>query len=122
MPEKTERSTEQVLKSHLEYRKQHNLEEDIAHNYSPDLVVMTEWGTFNGLDGIRHTASILHEQLPEARYDYKEVLCEKEFGFLKWAGLSKDYQTLDGADSYVVRDGKIVFQSIHYTVKPRNGH
>ncbi len=121
MSRKLERSTEQVLKSHLEYRKQHNLEEDIAHNYSPDLIVMTEWGIFQGLDGIRHTASLLHKQLPDARFDYEEVLFEKEFGFLKWAGQSKHYQTLDGADSYVVRDGKIIFQSIHYTVKPKDG-
>jgi hypothetical protein len=25
----------------------------------------------------------------------------------------------DGADSYVIRDGKIVAQTIHYTVEPR---
>ena len=39
-------------------------------------------------------------------------------GFLEWAGYSAVAQVDDGADSYLIRDGRIVVQIIHYALKP----
>ncbi len=45
------------------------------------------------------------------------MLVEGETGFLEWGGRGEHTRIKDGADSYVIRDGKIVAQTIHYTVE-----
>lgn len=39
-------------------------------------------------------------------------------GFLEWTGHSAVAQIDDGTDSYLIRGGRIVVQTIHYTVRP----
>ncbi|HEX6417085.1 MAG TPA: hypothetical protein VFZ77_01265 [Acidimicrobiales bacterium] len=50
-------------------------------------------------------------------YDYGQVLCDGQIGMLQWSARSADVDIHDGADSYVVRDGLIVAQTIHYSVR-----
>ncbi len=40
---------------------------------------------------------------------------------LKWTGHSSAGSVRDGVDSYVIRDGRIVAQTIHYTLTPGGG-
>jgi hypothetical protein len=35
-----------------------------------------------------------------------------------WTAISEVGQVRDGADSFVIRDGHIVAQTIHYTIEP----
>lgn len=110
------RSTQEVVDSHLQLRKDGALEEDITNNYADDVILLTGTGMFTGHDGVRKSASELDRYLGESDFQYQNVLCEREYGFLEWTATNKDKQVRDGADSFVVRDGKIIFQSIHYTV------
>lgn len=41
-----------------------------------------------------------------------------EVGFLEWTAEADGGRVDDGADSYVIRNGRIVAQTIHYTVTP----
>lgn len=111
------RTTREVFEDHLHLRKSGATADDIARNYADDLVVISGTGVHHGRDGVRETARILNDYLPDAEFDYHTTLVEGEYAFLEWTGRSrKGVEVYDGADSFVIREGRIVFQSIHYTV------
>ena len=96
------------------------IEEDIRRNVSEDIVILINRGTFRGHEGVRQLARMLIEELPEHRsfeYTYKAV--EGKMGFLEWAYEDANVRVKDGADSYLIEDGKIVAQTIHYTVEQK---
>ncbi len=112
------RSTEDVLRDHLERRRRDDLEGDLERNYSDELVVLSKDGSYRGKDGIRTTASILRKNLPDARFDYDLLRVENEFALLSWSARAENgARTCFGADTFVVREGRIVAQTIHYEVK-----
>jgi hypothetical protein len=96
------------------------LEEDLRRNVSPDIVVLINRGTFHGHDGVRELAMMLAEELPEhAAFTYSYVAAEGDVGLLEWSYEDSTVQVRDGVDSYVFRDGKMVGQTIHYTVEAK---
>jgi hypothetical protein len=111
------RSAKEVLDDHLKKSRTGSVEEDLDLNYAPDVVLLTGRGVYRGHEGARQLAQLLFEELPEAQFAYDNVLVEGEMGFLEWRGHGGDRQVDDGADSYLIRDGKIVVQTIHYTVR-----
>lgn len=115
----TERSPRQVLDDHLEKARTGDVEQDLADNYDPALVILTTEGAYHGHDGARVLADRLARELPRGSFDYRTVLVEGEIGFLEWSADSPQATVDDGADSYVIRGGRIVAQTIHYTVRPR---
>jgi SnoaL-like domain len=118
MPADRERSTREVVSDHLARRKDGKLEEDLATNYAEDVVLLTDRGRFHGHEGVRESARILEKELPDAEFSITKHLTEDPIGFVEWSGTSPKGTVCDGADSFLVRDGKIVVQTIHYTVKP----
>ncbi|QZN84187.1 nuclear transport factor 2 family protein [Cellulomonas sp. C5510] len=112
------RSTRDVVEAHLECRKAGDLERDLRENYAPDVVVLT-WGegAARGIDALRRSAHVLNTYLPVGSYEYDQVLVEDQFAMLQWRGRGRGTQVHDGADSYVVRDGRIVAQTIHYATR-----
>jgi hypothetical protein len=115
-----ERSPREVLDDHLRLRAEGDLETDLARNYAPDVVVLCSYGALRGLDAMRRSATDLKEQLPNARFDYKLHEVEGEYGYLLWSAESDTCRVPEGADSYVMRNGRIVMQSIYYRLEPGN--
>lgn len=115
------RSPSEVLESHLRLAADGSTEEDIRTNYAEDVILLTGLGSFRGHDGARESRAILGQDLPGARFEYLTVLVEGDYGFLEWRGISETVEILDGADGFVFRDGLIVAQTIHYTVRHRPG-
>lgn len=112
------RSTKDVLQDHLDRRSRGDLEGDLAANYADELVVLSKDGVYRGKDGIRRTAEILAQQLPDARFDYDLLRTDGAYGLLSWSAHAADgARTCHGADSFVVQAGRIVCQTIHYEVK-----
>ena len=111
------RSPAEVLDDHLRESKRGSVEEDLVRNYSDDLVVLTRDGVFRGHAGLREMADRLREELPEATFDYRAKVVSGEFALLEWAARGRGGIVGDGVDSYVIRNGKIIAQTIHYTVK-----
>lgn len=108
----------EVLRHHLDLAREGAVADDLAENFAPDVVVLTRWGSFHGRDGLQQLADRLAAELPDADFSYDEVLVERDFGFLAWSATASNGNRVDdGADSYVIRDGRIVAQSIHYTVR-----
>ena len=111
------RSGAEVLDDHLRESQTGSIDDDLARNYAEDVVILTGRGVYRGHDGLRELAKRLGEELPNAAFKYHTRLFEGELGFLEWAARAEDAEVEDGADSYLIRGGRIVAQTIHYTVK-----
>jgi hypothetical protein len=115
---KAMRTSEEVLQDHLDLAKNGSLAEDLTRNYAENVVLLTTHGIFKGLKGVEELAAILRREMPNATFEYHKILVEGEIGFLEWSASSKDAKVKDGADSYVIRNGVIIAQTIYYTVMP----
>jgi hypothetical protein len=116
------RSTREVLEDHLRLRAEGDLDADLARNVAEDIVILTEGGVFLGHDGVREQAQALALCSHHDGYEYDALVIEGEVGFLRWSATARDGGVIhDGADSYVVRDGKIVAQTIHYAARDEDG-
>lgn len=120
MEKLTSRSTQEVFDDHLDLAQQGRFEEDIARNFSESCVVLTNRGLFHGRDGLRQLAGMLRRELPDAEYGYINRMGEGRFAFLEWTADCAAVAVHDGADSFVIENGKVVAQTIHYTLAVRD--
>lgn len=114
-----DRPAEEVFEDHLALAAEHRFEEDIDRNVSHDVVILERRGIFRGRDGARELARLLEEELPDAPYTYTNRLVADRFAFLEWTAEAEHARVRDGADTFVIENGWIVAQTIHYTVEPR---
>ena len=115
------RSTTEVLTDHLRLRAEGDVRTDLERNYAPDVVLLCEAGVFRGTVAVRASAHALGLELPNVRFEYRSVQVDGEFGFLRWTAESDRFRVQDGADSYVIRDGRIVMQTIYYHLESADG-
>jgi hypothetical protein len=121
------RSGQEVLDDHLRLANDwvHTdldrvLDDDLVRNVSENIVVLINRGTFRGHDGVRQLAQMLLEELPEHRpFQYTYVAMQGRVGFLEWTYEDSTVCVRDGVDSYLIEEGKIVAQTIHYTLEPK---
>ncbi len=109
------RGTEHVLEDHLRLRKQGDLDADLERNYHPGVVTISAEGVHHGHEAVRHLAGILRFYAPDGRYRYHWLRTDGDIGMLRWSALDDRCPVHDGADTFVVRDGRIVAQTIHYS-------
>lgn len=57
-------------------------------------------------------------QVPGCHYVYQTRLTAGEMAFLEWTATSEKSRIEDGADSYLIRDGRIRVMTNHYRVLP----
>jgi hypothetical protein len=128
MEDLSTRTAQEVLDDHLNLTErfgveetwQRIVEEDIRRNVSEDIVILINRGTFRGHEGVRELARMLGEELPEHHaFEYTYRAVEGRMAFLEWAYEDASVMVRDGADSYLIEDGKIVAQTIHYTVEQK---
>jgi hypothetical protein len=121
------RTARQVLDDHLDIANKwvgepfdRILDEDLRRNVAEDIVILINRGVFRGHLGVRQLASMLAEELPEHRkFQYTHVAAEGRIAFLEWTYEDEQVRVPDGADSYLIEHGKIVAQTIHYTVETK---
>ena len=112
------RTTQEVFYDHLEKRKSGLVEEDIAQNYSPAVVQLTCTGIYRGHEGVREGSKVLKQSSPRATLNttIRSLLA-------RWRFLSgEDFQITNKSRRsgfFLIRDGWIVVQTIHYKVKLR---
>ena len=77
----------------------------------------------HGHDGVRRLGAILRSYMAEGDYEYHTTLTDGDLGMLVWSGrcARADDHVHDGVDSYVIRDGRIVAQTIHYSSASNDG-
>lgn len=108
------RSPDEVFEDHLRLRLEGNLEEDLRRNYSKDVVLLTVNSKAKGHDALRISAARLTEQLPGAEFRVVAKQVDGPYALLIWSARSARFDAVEGADSFVIENGRIVFQSIHY--------
>ena len=87
---------------------------------SEDIVVLINRGTFRGHEGVRQLAQMLSDELPEHQaFQYTYVAVDKHVGLLEWEYEDSTVRVRDGVDSYVIEEGRIVAQTIHYTLEQK---
>jgi hypothetical protein len=64
---------------------------------------------------VRKLASILDSYVSAADYSYDDVVVADDYALLRWSAEGHEVIVHDGVDSFVVRDGRIVVQTIHYS-------
>jgi hypothetical protein len=112
------RSSRDVLSAHLRLRKAGDLEQDLRENYSPHVVVLTARAVFRGHDGVRRSAHRLWTAIGSAgSYTYSHVLADDRLCLLEWRGGDDRLRVRCGVDSYLIEDGWITAQTIHYRVE-----
>ncbi len=114
------RSTEEVFEDHLRCAKELNYKDDMKKNYSENCIILTTKGKFSGYDGITYLAELLNEELPNAKFEYTNKLVEGKIAFLEWKGEGGNHYVNDGTDSFVIENGRVIAQTIHYTVKRKS--
>jgi hypothetical protein len=112
---------QEVLNRHLRLSRS-GAESDFLECYREDSFLIMPGGVRRGLDGIRACYRQLNQELPNARYTYKAVIVEQDVGFLEWSADSDTHRVTDGADSYVIQNGYIRAQTIHYTLIPKRAN
>lgn len=117
MMETPARSPNDVFNDHLRESAHGSIDDDLRRNYSAEVVILTRRGVFRGHDAMRQLNRLLIEELPNASFEYRTRLVEDEMAFLEWRARADGARVEDGADSYLIRDGKIIAQTIHYTVE-----
>jgi hypothetical protein len=113
-----QRSAQEVLDDHLATSLNGSVDDDLARNYAPEVVIVSNWGVKRGHDGVREMARLLRSQLPDCTFAYRLRLIEDGVGLLEWGADSAAGSVRDGVDSYVISDGLIQAQTIHYTLAP----
>jgi hypothetical protein len=114
-----QRSAVDVLQDHLQLREAGELEEDLRRNYATDVVLLSARGVLRGHDGVRASAAFLYEAAAGHEYSYHLIVADYRMAMLEWSAAGHDTRIVDGVDSYLIEDGMIKAQSIHYRVRSR---
>ncbi|KAF8214339.1 hypothetical protein K438DRAFT_1902267 [Mycena galopus ATCC 62051] len=102
---------------------------DIERNYSKNLK-QCRMGTFNqffeGHEGIRQSAKLLHSKLPTTQYDIVETVVKqtnKTSGWVteRWGYYDpqNEVQVTDGIDTFLIENGKITVKWANYNVEDK---
>jgi hypothetical protein len=112
------RTTRDVLDDHLARRSAGDLEGDLCTNYDPDVMILHAGGALRGYDGVRDLNRQLSRYRATNSFQCHRLLTSGELGVVEWSGLGgrTDTLTLEGMESFIVRDGRIVAQTVHYSI------
>ena len=122
MDDLARRTTQEVLDDHLRLATEGDLDADIERNCAADIVVLTGRGVFEGEDGVRELARQLMEEVPSGEWRYLQRLVAGRMAFLEWTVEAGPFRVPDGADSYLIENGRIQAQTIHYTLVDDTGN
>lgn len=110
------RKTREILEDHIRLREAGKLEDDLERNYHPEIVILTGKRVLRGHDGVRESAQLLADAVGETDYSFQTLTVDDRMGFSEWTAAGEAGVINDGVDSYLVEDGLICAQTIHYTV------
>lgn len=116
-------STKDVLDHHLKCFAEGNLE-GILSDYAPEAVLFTPDGPLIGADAIRPLFQGMFAEFgkPGAAFSMKQLSVEGDFAYILWTAETAENVHEMGTDTFVVRDGKIVAQSLAGKITPKDQH
>ncbi len=116
-------TTERTLAHHLESLEKGDLDA-VMSDYSESSVVLTPDGPLRGLEEIRTLFSkIIKDMLPPgSEVEMLRQDIEDEIAYTVWRGSSESYNFLIGTDTFVIRYGKIVYQTFAAQIQPKGAY
>ncbi len=101
----------------MERRGRGDVEGDLRSNYAHDVVLLCEHGVLHGHAAIRNSAKALVDQLPSAVIEFPLKRIHGEHALLEWNARSANAHVEFGVDTFVIRGGSIVLQTVSYQLK-----
>jgi hypothetical protein len=77
-------------------------------------------GVLKGHDAVRTSAKALADQLPDARFLFPFKAVDGEHALIQWSARSANARVDFGVDTFVIRDGRIVLQTVSYQLEQGN--
>ncbi len=109
------RTPEEVFADHTQLLSGGNLDA-VIENYAEDAVFVTKDAVRRGREGVREGLELLANDMPGA-----EWTLSPHFGgdvlLLVWTARGSQTQIGDGVDTFVFKDGRIIAQTVSYTVE-----
>jgi len=114
-------STESVLEHHLEMFGETDLD-GIMEDYAEDAIFISESGVLNGREEIREMYADLLPEFddPSMSFSLDERIVEDDYAYIVWHAETPDNEYRFASDTFVVRDGEIVAQSLAADVSPKS--
>ena len=115
-------TTEDVLDHHLEAFGAQDIEATME-DYTDDALVITQDETYNGREEIRDW---FEEELftefskPDVSFSLEERTVEDEYAYIVWQAETPDNDYEFSTDTFVVRDGEIVAQTLGAVVTEKD--
>ena len=104
--------TEQTLLNHLQAFGRGDVDA-IMTDYDEAAVFIKQDGTLRGTDEIRSFFESLVADLPPgSALDVSEQIVEEDIAYIVWSGESEKVKIPFATDTFIVRDGKIVAQTL----------
>jgi hypothetical protein len=114
------RSTQEVFDDHVARLIARDRPTDLVRNYAEDAVVLSSVGTFRGRSGANYIDDWIHCGVPWATIEVTTRLVAGEIAFLEWSAHGERAEIWGGANSYLIRNGQIVVQTIHFLISTRD--
>jgi uncharacterized protein (TIGR02246 family) len=111
------RTREQVYEHHSRALDAGDLDELVA-DYADDAVLITPTGVKRGKDGIREGYTRVFADLPKATWNLRTQIYEGDLMLVEWAAASASAFG-EGVATFVITDGLIRAQTLHFTVQHR---
>jgi hypothetical protein len=92
----------------------------LEHNYADEVVLLCEHGVLKGRDAVRTSAKALADPLPDAYFRFPFKAVQGEHALLHWSAQSANAHVDFGVDTFVLRDNRIVLQTVSYQLKEEN--
>lgn len=113
-------STESVLDHHLDAFTNQKLDA-VMEDYSDDSVVITNMGTFSGLEEIEGLFSDMFSEFSQAGSDIEVTKQEIEgdLAYITWHGETPDNDYELATDTFIIRDDIIEKQTFAGKIEPK---
>jgi hypothetical protein len=113
-------TTQAVLDHHLAAILAGDVDEIMA-DYDDSSVLATQEATLRGLSALREffVGAVTDLLPPGSDLEVTTQVVDGEHAYIVWHGDSEKYRLTFGTDTFVVRGGKIVFQSFAGQIEPK---
>ena len=112
------RTTQELIEHHMEVLVAGNMDELLA-DYADDAVIMALDGTSVGIDAIRDLFQNILDTMPNLKVTTRNLRAYDDLVLQDWSADCDTVSITDGADTYVIRDDKIVRQTGWFKVVPK---
>lgn len=112
------RTPEEVFQHHREALASEDLERIIA-DYAEDAIAISPAGVLRGKTEIGEAIRGALATIPNATWDMRLAIFERDVLFLLWGAESEQNRIDDGVDTFLFEDGLIRSHTMSFTVTPK---